>query len=1125
MEQRPFSSVFEITPPMNGDPLVRAVRLSLKNGSMDAEIEENGTSLSAPWLAWARDALADKYGLQTVNLRVDRRVPPPPPPEKAKEKAKSDGMLLGKAVTGKRVPMGDVVFAESRVAVRGTIVDMEVREVRNGRDEKLLLRVDLGDDTGAVRVKTWLDKDMAGLVKKLEDVRRSGDFLEVSGKMESDTYKDHTEWVLRPSAIRREAKIPRQDTAEQKRVELHLHTQMSQKDATLPIADAIKMAAAWGHKALAITDHGVCHSFPDAMNAAQRAGIKILYGMEGYMPAKNRHVHHIILLASNETGLRNLYRLVSLSHTAHFKRYPLISHELLAQHREGLLIGSACEAGELFCAMLDGRPWDELLEMARFYDYLEVMPIANNRFMIGKKLARDDEHLREMNRTIVRLGEEAGVPVCATGDAHFLNPEDEVYRSVLLAGKRMNKDASGEEAQCPIYFRTTDDMLSEFAYLGPEKAHEIVITNPNAVAERCEAIKPVRDGEFSPVIEGSAELLTKLCYDKAHALFGAELPEFLSERIEKELGSIIKKGYDVIYIIAQKIVQRSLEQGYYVGSRGSVGSSIVAYLAGITEVNALPPHYLCADEACRYWEFPKEEDRAGAMCGVDLPGKNCPKCGKPLSKDGFDLNFATFLGFFADKKPDIDLNFSDEYQERAHAHTIELFGESQVFRAGTISTIQANNARGYAKKYLESMGLPEDHAPEVSRLAVGCVGTKDTTGQHPGGLVIVPEGYDINDFCPVHYPANDKTKMITTHFDYHSIEENLLKLDLLGHKDPTMIRTLEHMTGVRAQDVPLDDPDTMSLFTSSKVLGYENDPIIGQAGTVAVPEYGTQFVRGMLKDTKPSCFEELLRISGLSHGTDVWKGNQETLVTKGTATLREIICSRDDIMLYLISKGVENKTAFTVMESVRKGKGLKPEWEAEMRRVNVPSWYIESCHKIQYMFPKAHAVAYVMMAFRVAWYKVHRPLAFYRAYFTKRAKHFEAPLMTEGIEPVKRRLKRGLTDDAGDKNKLKEQLITLEVVYEFYLRGFSFAPVSLWDSHETDFLATDEMTLRPPFTALPGLGESAAESIVREREKAPFLSVEDVQIRSKANTAHIESLRKVGALDGLPESTQVSLFG
>ncbi|MCL2031453.1 MAG: PolC-type DNA polymerase III, partial [Oscillospiraceae bacterium] len=1065
-DKRPFSQIFELTPPaaLSQEPWVRKVRLSKARRTMDVELVDSGGALTARWLDWARAALLAKYGLSVVTLSVDAPapVPLPAPASPSAPRAPRPGasavpgasgaplpashktMLFGKPFTAKPVPMGDVVFEERRTAVAGRVVELETRELANGT--KLLIQADLGDATGAVRAKLLFQADTLAqgkaLAKKLEASYKAGDTLEVSGKLQLDTYKDTSEWVLRPSAIRAVPRPKRQDAAPHKRVELHLHTQMSQRDALTDVGEAIRQAAEWGHAAIAITDHGVCHSFPDAMKAAQKAGIRVLYGMEGYVPPEEaegeasggnwKRNRHIILLAQNETGLRNLYRLVSKSHTEHFKRRPLIPRPLLEAHREGLIVGSACEAGDLFRAVVEGRPAEELERIARFYDYLEIQPVVNNRFMVLEGIAPDDDALRDYNRVIVALGERLSIPVCATGDVHFLDKGDELYRRVLLAGTKMNRDEP-----LPLYFRTTDEMLEEFSYLGAEKAFEVVVTNPNAIAARCGDIAPVREGEYSPVAEGSAELLTALCYDKVRALYGPEPPAFLLARIEQELGPIIQKGYDTIFVIAQKIVQRSLDQGYYVGSRGSVGSSIVAYLAGITEVNALPPHYLCTHPDCQHHEFPGEDARCGATCGVDLPDKACPRCGAKLQKDGFDLVFATFMGFYADKTPDIDLNFSDEYQERAHAHAVELLGGDHVFRAGTISTLQTNNARGYAKKYLEELGQPDDNPAEVSRLAFGCVGVKDTTGQHPGGLVIVPRGYDITDFCPVHYPANDKTKMVTTHFVYEAIEDNLLKLDLLGHKDPTMIRALEDMTGVRVTDIPLDDPDTMSLFTSSKALGYEKDPLLGESGAVAVPEFGTQFVRGMLKTTRPKCFEELLRISGLSHGTDVWRGNQEELVTRGTATLREIICSREDIMLYLIARGIDNKTAFTITESVRRGKGLTPEWEDAMRRANIPAWYIESCRRIQYMFPKAHAVAYVLMAFRVAWFKVHRPLQFYRAYFTKRAKHFEAPLMTSGIEAVKRRLKggRGSGGEGGgggeDKNKDKEQLVTLEVVYEF----------------------------------------------------------------------------------------------
>ena len=833
---------------------------------------------------------------------------------------------------------------------------------------------------------------------------------------------------------------------------------------------------------------------------------------------------HIVLFAKNQVGLRNLYRLISESNLKFYKKFPRIFKSELLKYREGLILGSACENNEIFQAVISGKSEKELMRLASFYDYLEVQPISNNSFMLypakdgEQPIAVNEEQLRQFNRDIVSLGEKMGKMVVATGDVHFLNPEDEIFRHILLATKGF-PDADRPN---PLYFRTTDEMLAEFAYLGENKAREIVIQNPNLIADMCETVRPVPHNLFAPKIENSVEDLKALVYGKLHRLYGENPPELFVKRVETELNDIINCHYDVIYMSAQRLVQNSLENGYLVGSRGSVGSSIVAYMSGITEVNSFPPHYRCPNESCKHTilDVPK-----GYNCGADLPDAVCPKCGTKLQKDGFNIPFETFLGFGGDKVPDIDLNFSGEYQANAHAYCTEMFGRSHVFRAGTIGTVADKTAFGYVKKYMEERGKTAS-APEMTRLASGCVGVRRTTGQHPGGLVVIPQENEIWDFCPVQHPADDpKSDQITTHFEYHSMEENLLKLDMLGHDDPTMIRMMEDMTGVDAKTIPLDDKDTMSIFTSSKVLGYENDPLLGPTGAVAVPEFNTRFTRGVLLDTMPEKFDFLVRISGYTHGTDVWLGNARDLITSKTATVDETIGCRDDIMIYLISCGMPEKRAFKIMESVRKGRGLPDGAEQEMIAAGVPDWYIGSCKKIKYLFPKAHAVAYVMMAFRIAWFKVNHPLAFYAAYFYRRSQKggFDAVLMTQGMESVKANI------DAIDHNedatsKDEDLLTTLEVVYEYYLRGFEFLNIDIYKSHATKFLIEDGK-LRPPFVAISGLGESAALDIMNGREGKEFLSIEEFAIACpKVSKTHMQMLKDAGAFGSLPETNQVSLF-
>ena len=795
---------------------------------------------------------------------------------------------------------------------------------------------------------------------------------------------------------------------------------------------------------------------------------------------------------------------------------------VINENREGLIIGSACEAGELFQAVTADKDWEELKRIASWYDFLEIQPICNNMFMLRKGMVRSEEELRDFNRTVVRLGEELGKPVCATGDVHFLDPEDEIYRHILLASKGF---VDADEA-LPIYFKTTDEMLQEFAYLGKEKAYEVVVKNTNLIADWCDPIKPLPQGLFAPKLEDSDGELKRLVWGKAHELYGDEPPQIVVDRINVELGDIIRCKYDVIYMSAQKLVQNSLEHGYLVGSRGSVGSSLVAFMSGITEVNSLPAHYRCPK--CKHSDFDYAQDPAHPYgCGADMPDAVCPICGTPYMKDGFNIPFETFLGFGGDKVPDIDLNFSGEYQSSAHRYTFELFGQTHVFRAGTIGTVAEKTAFGYVKKYLDERGKMASKAEE-NRLAIGCTGVKRTTGQHPGGMVVIPQDKEIYDFCPVQHPADDpNSDIVTTHFEYHSMESNLLKLDMLGHDDPTMIRMLEDLTGVNARtDIPLDDKDTMSIFQSSKALGYENDKILGPTGGTAIPEFGTSFVRGMLEDTQPDQFDILVRLSGFSHGTDVWLGNAKDLITSGTAKVSEAIGCRDDIMLFLISKGMDPKRSFKIMEAVRKGRGLPEGAEDEMREHGVPEWYIGSCKKIAYLFPKAHAVAYVMMAFRIAWFKVHRPLAFYAAYFSIRAKAFDEAYMCRGMDVCQKKMREIIAKDKDASAVEQDMLTTLEVCYEFYLREFTFRRMDIYQSDAVHFkMDLENNALIPPFVSVAGLGETAAISLAEQRKGKNFISIEEVAAACpKVSKTHIELLKEAGAFGDLPETSQLNLF-
>ena len=1241
--------------------------------------------------------------------------------------AKQEGpTFYGKPFRGNTVAMKDMTMDMGTIILEGKVFAIDHKELT--KRNAYVVKFDMTDNTGSIRISRFLEAKEAKPI--IENVQ-IGSVLRIQGKLIEDRFEN--DMVLKPYAMMPGSMPKRKDLATgEKRVELHLHTTMSNMDALTDTAAAVKQAAAWGHKAIAITDHGVAQSFPDAMKAASKAkvagtdqNIKILYGCEGYyvndvddrivvhgsqemdfdqeyvafdlettglssrkdtiieigavilkrgveidrfqtfvdperpleqkiveltgisqdmlvgapklqevlpkflefiggrvlvahnsdfdtgfiraacaklgyeysftavdtlilaqnmLPQLNkykldivsaalslpdfnhhragddamtcglimdrlmkkmeeeldihtlqkvnpamvslrskgritdRHARHIILFAKNQVGLRNLYHLISDSNLKYFKRVPRMPKSEILAMREGLIIGSACEAGELFQAILDGKSEDELKRIASFYDYLEIQPLDNNRFMLEKGIAKDEEDLRNFNRTVVRLADELGKPVVATGDVHFLNPEDEIFRHILLATKGF-EDADKPN---PLYFRTTDEMLREFSYLGEEKAYEIVVTNPNKIADMCESLRPVPHNLFAPKIENSVEDLKSLVYGKFRRLYGDNPPELMTRRVETELHDIINCHYDVIYMSAQRLVQNSLEHGYLVGSRGSVGSSIVAYMSGITEVNSFPPHYRCPNPECKFSTFDVPK---GYGCGADLPDAICPKCGTKFEKDGFNIPFETFLGFGGDKVPDIDLNFSGEYQSKAHAYCIEMFGKSHVFRAGTIGTVAEKTAFGYVKKYLSERGKTASRAEE-GRLAAGCVGVRRTTGQHPGGLVVIPQENEIWDFCPVQHPADDpNADQITTHFEYHSMEENLLKLDMLGHDDPTMIRMMEDMTGVDAKKIPLDDKRTMSIFTSSKELGYENDKILGPTGAVAIPEFNTRFTRGMLLDTMPTRFDTLLRLSGFSHGTDVWLGNAKDLITSKTATVDQAIGCRDDIMLYLISCGMPEKRSFKIMEAVRKGRGLPEGAEQEMIDAGVPDWYIGSCKKIKYLFPKAHAVAYVMMAFRIAWFKVYHPLAFYAAYFYRRSQKggFDAVLMTHGLDSVKANIDAiDHNENATDKDQ--DLLTTLEVVYEFYIRGLEFLPIDIYKSHATKFLIEDGK-LRPPFVSISGLGENAAWDLMTGREGKSFISIEEVALACpKVSKTHIQMLKDAGAFGTMPDTSQVSLF-
>ncbi|MBP6890554.1 MAG: PolC-type DNA polymerase III [Veillonella sp.] len=1037
------------------------------------------------------------------------------------------GMILGPDFTGEAVAINSVTDGGRGLIFEGIVNGLEMTETKTG---KAIIKGNVVDGTNSIRFKKFMDNVDEGkaLLKSLQGAKG----VIVKGDVDFDD-RFERDYVLDLRSVKESAKkTKRSESRDDSRVELHLHTKVSDKDALVSVKELLNTVADWGHPAVAITDHGVVQAFPEAQTIAgelKRKGkhIKVIYGVEGYLieNEESDKRYHIIMLAQNLIGLRNLYKMVTISHLKYFKRRPRLPREVIEEHREGIIIGSACEAGELMQAIVRGESWDRLKEIASFYDYLEIQPLCNNEFLVRNKIVPDEATLVEMNKTIVALGEELNRPVVATCDVHYLNPEDKIYREIMLTASGF-KDA---KYQPDLHLRTTDEMLKEFQYLGEDKAYEVVVTNSRLINDRIEEYDPIPNGTYSPKIEGAEKELEDMCYKKAKSIYGDPLPDVVAERLDYELTRIIGHGFAVLYYIAHKLVGKSLSDGYLVGSRGSVGSSFVATMADITEVNPLPPHYICPE--CKYSEFYLKGEYAG---GFDLPRKKCPKCGADLHTNGHDIPFAIFMGFNGDKVPDIDLNFSGDYQPKAHKYTEELFGRDNVFRAGTIGTIAEKTAIGYVRKYAELNGI-QARQGYLEFLAKGFTGVKNTTGQHPGGIMVCPRDMDVHMFTPVQYPANKKESgIITTHFDYHSIEGRMTKLDILGHDDPTIIRMLEDLTGVNAQTIPFDDEKTLSLFSSTEALGLTPEQLMGdKVATLAVPESGTGFVRRMLEDSKPKVFSDLVRISGFSHGTNVWLDNAQTLIKDGTCKLNEAISTRDDVMNYLIHRDIKPLTCFKVMENVRKGKGIdklnkqgekETDYEGELRAGNIPEWFIASCKKISYLFPRAHAVAYVMMAFRIAWFKINYPLAFYAAYFSIRAKAFDLKIMCADLQTQRAEFDRIKALDYKATPKDKDMLRELEVSMEMVQRGYHFETVSLEYSKARHF-SIHNGALLPPFTAVDSLGEKVADAIVAEREKRPFTSIKDVQRRCKISQSILDTMIEMNCFGDLPDDEQMSLFG
>ncbi len=1058
--------------------------------------------------------------------------------------------VYGKKLSGSLIPLSQVNPEDDACLVWGEVFFSELNATKKGTGYRVKFQI--YDGTNSITVKTLINNNLYDAVS---DALKKGNSVIVHGTYQMDDWEK--DYCLDMDGLATVKKKPaKTDTAEETRVELHLHTSMSQMDAVSPVKSIVKRAFKWGHKAVAITDHGVVQAFPDAMSAYddimsenEDADFKIIYGVEDYFvnDIDNQEIsggidggvdsttltrYHQIILVKNQLGLKNLYRLISYSNLNYYLKTfnkanpskprparPLIPKSVLNKYREGLIVGSACEQGEIFRAILDGKSDEEILKLAEFYDYLEIQPRGNNMFMLRNGTVNTEEELLKFNRKIIEIADKLGKPVVATGDVHFLDPEDARLRTILMAGQGFT-DA---EDQAPLYFKTTDEMLEEFSYLG-ERAKEVVVDNPRKIAEMIDKnVRAVPSGNYPPKIEGSDDILTEKTYRRAHEIYGDPLPDVVKERLERELDSIIRHGFSVMYVTAQKLVEYSESKGYLVGSRGSVGSSFAATMAGISEVNPLVPHYVCPK--CKNSEFILD---GSVGSGFDLPPKKCPKCGEEYNRDGHDIPFETFLGFDGDKVPDIDQNFSGEVQPFVHKYTEELFGSENVFKAGTIATVAEKTAFGYVKHYAEDYGKVMNKAEEA-RLAsaIDSAAIKRTTGQHPGGMVVVPRDMEIYDFCPVQHPADKvDSDMVTTHFDFHKIHDNILKLDELGHDVPSIYKYLEEYTGISVLSVSMSDPDVMSLFGSPKALGVTEGDIFSKTGTYALPELGTKFVRDMLVESKPKTFSDLLQISGLSHGTDVWIGNAQELIQNGTCTISEVIGTRDNIMTYLIYKGVPKKMAFKIMEIVRKGKakkGLTEEHIQAMKDNNVPQWYIDSCYKIKYMFPKAHAAAYMIAALRLAWYKVHRPVEFYCAYFTVRADDIEVDTLLKGKEAVIKRINDikllGNAASVKDKGVLDNLLIFNEML----CRGIEILPIDLRKSHSRKFLVEDGK-MRLPIGVLPGVGEKAAADIQKAVDEGNFLSIDDLQIESGVSKSVIESLKSVGALSFLPDTNQMTLF-